>query len=480
MDNNQPYTILPFNFKLFDEQLILLTNNAGEFHFLNLPDFDLLLSYSLPQETNLHQDLKSKQFIANTDIILALELLATKYRSKKSYLRNFTTLHMMVITLRCNHNCEYCQVSSESADAFKYDMTEDTAKKVVKTIFNTPSPYIKIEFQGGEPLLNWKTIVATVESAKELNKTKKKDVDFVICTNLTLIDEEMCKFIKEHNILLSTSLDGDKEIHDKCRKSRLGGSSYDLFIEKLELTKKYLAQDKIASLLTISAVNIDRLKEVIDEYVRLGFEGVFFRALNPYGLASQKLDILNYPMEEFINAFEEGLDYIIELNLNNKRFIEHYTTLLMTRILTPFGTGFVDLQSPSGTGISGVIYDYNGDVYPADEARMLARMGDKHFLLGNVYKDSYLKIFQGSLIKEIVYKSIIECMPSCFSCLYQPYCGADPIRNYLETKDIIGHRPTSDFCKKHMGIFNILFKKILKNDSNEMDVIWSWITKRHL
>ena len=87
-------------------------------------------------------------------------------------------------------------------------------------------------------------------------------------------DEEKLKFIKEHNILLSTSLDGDKEIHDKCRKLRLGGSSYDLFIEKLDLTKKHLAQDKISSLLTISAVNIDRLKEVVDEYVPKTLERV--------------------------------------------------------------------------------------------------------------------------------------------------------------------------------------------------------------
>ena len=47
--------------------------------------------------------------------------------------------------------------------------------------------------------------------------------------------------------------------------------------------------------------------------------------------------------------------------------------------MTPFSTGFVDLQSPSGAGIAGAIYYYNGDVYPTDEARMLAEMGDQSF-----------------------------------------------------------------------------------------------------
>ena len=74
------------------------------------------------------------------------------------------------------------------------------------------------------------------------------------------------------------------------------------------------------------------------------------------------------------------LNYIIELNKSGTNFIECYTTLFLSRILTPFSTGFVDLQSPSGAGISGVIYNYDGKIYPADEARMLSRMGDDYFV----------------------------------------------------------------------------------------------------
>ena len=44
---------------------------------------------------------------------------------------------------------------------------------------------------------------------------------------------------------------------------------------------------------------------------------------------------------------------IINLNLQGFYFQESYTTLLLARILTPFSTGFMDLQSPAGAGISG-------------------------------------------------------------------------------------------------------------------------------
>ena len=36
-------------------------------------------------------------------------------------------------------------------DDHSADMTKKTAKNVVKTIFQSPSPVIKIEFQGGDP-----------------------------------------------------------------------------------------------------------------------------------------------------------------------------------------------------------------------------------------------------------------------------------------------------------------------------------------
>jgi hypothetical protein len=103
-------------------------------------------------------------------------------------------------------------------------------------------------------------------------------------------------------------------------------------------------------------------------------------------LAASRKEDMGYPIEHFVKRFEEVLDFIIKINLNGTRFVEFFTTLLLTRILTPFPTGFVDLQSPSGAGISRVIYDHNGDVFPSDEARMLARMGDLRFCLGNVFK----------------------------------------------------------------------------------------------
>jgi len=43
-----------------------------------------------------------------------------------------------------------------------------------------------------------------------------------------------------------------------------------------------------------------------------------------------------------------------------------------------------------------------------------------------------------------------------------------------------GGVPESDFCKKNKLIFDVLFKKLKRNDPDEMDVFWSWISCRSL
>jgi len=476
------YKILPFNFKKIDDDKYLLINQSGEFLPLSCENFNDLKSGTLLNTNDVYKKLIAKHFISKSeeDINLAIDLLATKLRTRKAFLSNFTALHMIVTTLRCNCKCTYCHASSVDINKQKFDMTWDIAKKTVDTIFQTPCPVIKIEFQGGEPLLNWEIIEETVLYAKFLNKLVNKRLDFIVCTNLLEINTKQLKFFKKHNIQISTSLDGLKKHHDFHRKNVYNTSSYDAFIKNLDMARTELGHDSCSALLTITKDNLNDLKEIIDHYVELGFHSIFLRALNPYGNAIKNSKELAYSNDEFIEAYKDALQYIINLNINGKTFLESYTTLILSRILTPFSTGFVDLQSPSGAGISGVIYDYNGEVYPADEARMLSRMGDKKFCMGNVLKDSYKDMFNGAVIRDIVKNSCVETMPICADCAYQQYCGADPIRNYLETNDIIGNRLTSGFCHKNKAVIDYLFSIILENDKDVMNVFWSWINRKSL
>ena len=481
------YGFFPFTFKRISEEEMLLVNIAGEHFFIFTNEFSDLISYKLDIKSEIFKTLKSKFFVFNNNLEInsGIELLANQIRSKQRYLLDFTSLHMVEITNYCNLSCDYCHASAVSAEEKNLKnhakLRKNIIDKTIEKIFQTPSSSIKIELQGGEPLVNWETSKYLIENsyAKGL-EFKDKKVEIILCTNLILIDEDKLQFLKKYNVHISTSLDGTKELHDKHRTTHNGKGTYDTFIENLKLTRKVLGHDSTGALLTVSKSNLPYLKEVIDEYIRLGFDGVFIRALNPYGMATKNLDTLGYPVEEFVDKYKKVLDYIIELNLKGIFFMDYYTVLLIKRILTPFSTGFMDLQSPAGAGISGVIYDFNGDVYPTDESRMLARTGNDMFKIGNVVDNSYEEIFQNKILIDITRKSILQTTPSCSNCVYNMYCGSDPVRNYVESGNIVGYKPDSDFCKKNMLLIEYLLGIIKENNSDVMNVFWSWITKRNL
>lgn len=471
--------LLPFQFRYHKNGRVLLVNECGDHIFVTQDTFEDIISDRLSKENPQYFDLQSRLFLHNdSHDDFWLEKMAAKYRSRKAYLRDFTALHMMVISLRCNQRCAYCQASCVDNTAHAYDMTVSTARKVVDCIFQSPSRSIKIEFQGGEPTLNWSVVTAAVLYAEEKNIEFDKQLSFVLCTNLTNITDDQLLFCRDHHILISTSLDGSRHVHDANRVLRSGGGTYDTFTKNLYRARSIVGEDAVDALMTTTSLSLSRLPEVIDEYIAQGFTGIFIRSLNPYGFAAEQAGTLGYDMIEFVDAYTNALEYIFTVN-RNIFFPEHFATILFSRILTPFSTGFVDLQSPTGAGISGVIYDYDGSVYPSDEARMLARMGDQHFYLGNVHKNSYRQIFSGNTLKSLIRDGCLEVTPNCAYCVYQAYCGTDPVRNYLESGGEVRNMEGTPFCVKHRGIFDYLFNRLDRMSDEDESIIWRWINRTH-
>lgn len=457
-----------------------MVNEVGEYHFLPREAFSLFTTHKLPTDTSEFLDLKSKGFVYNGYLVQTVDWLATKYRTKKQFLYDFTALHMFVVTRRCNQKCTYCHASSLDEDAGpKHDMDFTTAKKCVEIALKTPSPYVKFEFQGGEPLLNFEVVKKIVEYAEELNKKVQKNLEFVICTNLVALDGAVLDYLDSKNIMVSTSLDGPEDIHDGCRRLRRGSGSYETVIKHLNWTIERLGHGKVSALMTTTRENLPRLKEVIDEYIKRGLGSIFIRTMNPFGMAAKHWKSVGYTSDEFLKGYKDALTYLIDINTKGVHFPEAFATLLLTRILTPFSTGFVDLQSPSGAGIGGAIYDVNGDIYVSDEARMLAHStGDKRFCIGNIHRNTWKESFCGGKLREIVAESCLEVLPGCSWCAFLPYCGVDPVWEYGTRK--VGYETVgrNDSCHVHRSLFYFLFDYLRFGKEEVEDVFWSWVTAR--
>lgn len=471
------YKLLPFRFMRFDPLKYILVNECGEYVFLNAPLLTAFVNHRLTADSPEYGDLKAKHFLMDNASSSLLGILATKYRTKKSFLAGFTKLHMFVVTLRCDHSCLYCQVSRQSEDRTAYDMTEATAKKAIDLMFRTPASAITMEFQGGEPLLNFPLIKLMVEYADERNRIAGKHIDKVIATNLSKATTEILQYCRDKRISLSTSLDGPAWIHNANRPNR-GNDSYEVVTRNIEFARSIVGIQNVAALMTTTRLSLKHPREVIDEYVERGFRSIFLRSISPYGFAVKTRDKTGYMAREFLDFYREALAYIIELNRKGTDFIEVFAKILLAKILTPFPTSFTGLQSPASAGIGAVVYNYDGDVYATDESRMLAEMGDKTFRFGNVHQNSYEELFGGDAIRTLCSASVNESLPGCSDCAYQAYCGADPIFHHTTQGDAIGHRPTSDFCRQNTAIINELFRYILSGDREVMRIFWAWINDR--
>jgi uncharacterized protein len=471
------YQLLPFRFMRWPDGDVLLTNDAGEFHFLESGVFTAFCERRLPRSNGSYCDLKAKHFLNDSASTLPLELLATKYRTKKSFLDGFVKLHLFVVTLRCDHSCPYCQVSRVTQDSARFDMSRETALHAIALMFRSPAPLLKVEFQGGEPLLNFDLIRWCVETIKQRNTVERRDITFVIATNLAPLTDEMLSFCAERDILLSTSLDGPAFIHN-ANRPRPGGDSYDVTIRSLARARNALGHDRVSALMTTTALTLRHPIEVVDEYVRQGFGTIFLRSISPYGFAVRGARSLLYQTEAFLEFYRTALDHIIDLNRRGTRIIEVFSQILLQKIVTPFATGFVDLQSPAGAGINVVAYNYDGAVYASDEARMLAEMGDTSFRLGDVHTDSYEELFGGDVARALVESSCVEALPGCSECAFVPYCGGDPIFHWTTQGDPVGHRPTSAFCAKHMGALKHLFDLLRNGDEFTRRLLLSWATQQ--
>ncbi|TVO53068.1 His-Xaa-Ser system radical SAM maturase HxsB [Denitromonas halophila] len=472
-DAEHGYELLPFKFEPLGEGEVVLSNIVGEFVILEREKLGALVNHTLDTSDPDYSTLRAKHMLREPGEQAPLELLALKARTKFVNKANFTNLHLFVVSLRCDHSCQYCQVSRQSEDKAKFDMTEETADKALDIVFRSPNPAIKIEFQGGEPLLNWPLIKYIVEKAEERNRLERRNLQFVITTTLSLATDEMFEYCRDHGIFLSSSLDGPEDLHNKNRP-RPGRDSYARFVDGLWRAREIVGYDAVSALMTTSPSSMNRVKDIIDEYVKLDFNGVFLRHLSPYGFALRTKSYHAYNAERWLEFFKEGLAYILELNKAGTVFVEHYSSILLTKMLTVRDPSFVDLSNPSGAGISAVVFNYDGDVYASDESRMLHEMGDSTFRIGNLYTNNYEEIFTNDALLTALEDSFTLSAPGCSDCAIEPWCGADPVFHHGMTGDMLGRKPESEFCKRQMGIAKHLLE-VMRTDPEAKEIFMKWV-----
>lgn len=458
-----------FNFKDLYDGRVLVTNDAGYYYKLDRNDFQRLIEGRFEEiDGRIITELAERYFVFDENEKVFIERAALAYRDNKNYALYGTSLHIFVMTNACNMNCVYCQ-AQDSAQTSKGKMTIETAERAVEVALQSPVHRVTFEFQGGEPLINFDVIKHIILYSKE--RANDKEIDYSVVTNTLLVDDEMISFFKEHNVSVSTSLDGDKYTHNGNRKTVAGKDTYDHVIENIARIKQ--AGIPVGAIQTTTKNSLPHAKSIVSAYVQAGLSCLFVRPLTPLGYANEHWDEIGYSTEEFLQFYGSALNEIIEYNKKGYYLTEGHASIFLQKILGHFSGNYMELRSPCGAATGQLAYYYDGNIYTCDEARMLSEMGDATFKLGNVYEDDYNSIMDSRVCKVTCKASVLEGLPGCCDCVYSPYCGVCPVVNLALEGNIYARTSNNYRCKIYKGMLDIIFGHL--DNKEDLEVFKTWI-----
>ena len=459
----------------------LLTGDTGAWLFLDDADFQRLLRDDIGPDDPLHAELHERGFLRSG---IDLDALADRVRRKRAFLGRGPHLHVVVVTRRCNQACRYCHASRTDLHRTDTDMSLETALEVVKLAFKSSGKHLLFEFQGGEPMLNFPAIQLVVDTSLEQNRHEGKLLQHSLVTNLTQMTDERADWLVDRGVQLCTSLDGPRDLHD-FNRTWTGGAAYDNVVHWMDAIRdRYVARGldpdlwHVDALMTTTRQSLGQARAIVDAYLERGLKSISLRSLNPYGFAAGTWKAIGYTAEQWLAFYEEALDYILELNRAGTELVETTAATVLMKMLTPDDPNFVDLRSPCGAGLGQVAYDHDGGVYPCDEARMLAAMGDRTLELGKSAALDGPGVVRHPTVKAMAVASLLDSLPACSDCWNLPYCGVCPVHAYKEDGDLFGQRPASRWCREKMGVSRLLFERLADDDGTTEAIFRRWTVRR--
>jgi uncharacterized protein len=166
---------------------------------------------------------------------------------------------ILVLTEQCNIRCKYCIYSEHYPDVMEYSnksMDFETAKLAIDQymqLYNEKQKYgyrkkAIVSFYGGEPFLKFDLIKQVIKHCKE----KGHDVRYYATTNGTIMTEEIIEYIANNDFIVTFSLDGHKEQHDRNRVFSGNKGTFDLVLNNILKLQNYKRKRGINQLITFN------------------------------------------------------------------------------------------------------------------------------------------------------------------------------------------------------------------------------------
>lgn len=310
----------------------------------------------------------------------------------------------LFLTENCTLNCDYCFVATRKSGK---RMNWKTASLAIDFLmdYSENEPDILIIFFGGEPLMEFPLMKRIAKYADMRADKLGKRVNYALTTNGTIISKDILAFAQQKKFNYLLSLDGDKDIHDRHRRTSNGQGSWNIVTgEHLQLMKNI--QGWIGARLTVNPDTVYYLSSGVQTLFNLGVNQFLIGPNEDVEWTSEQLEMYASEMEKVAKY------YLCKLEINAPiRIIdfEETTDELYMKYSNIWGCE---------AGRTKVAVSTEGDIYPCAKFVSPFPSMKGSYRLGSVYdgitnKSSRLDFMDNR----------DESRSECSICSYNKFCG---------------------------------------------------------
>lgn len=174
----------------------------------------------------------------------------------------------------CNLDCTYCfylekqKLYPDSRQRMSDEILEAYTRSYLQA--HPAGQPVVFAWQGGEPTLLGLDFYRRALALQQ-QYGKGRQIQNTFQTNGTLLTDEWCRFLAQHDFLVGLSLDGPAEIHDHYRLGKDGKATHARVLQALELLKQHRVQYNV-----LACVNRLSSQHPLEVYHFLREHGVEF------------------------------------------------------------------------------------------------------------------------------------------------------------------------------------------------------------
>jgi uncharacterized protein len=343
---------------------------------------------------------------------------------------------------KCNLACEYCfylekeVLFPQGKDRVMPD--EVLQAYITKYITLQPTPAVQFVWQGGEPALAGLDFYRRVIELQQPFAATKA-ITNSLQTNGTLLTDEWCEFLREHNFLVGLSLDGPEDVHDRYRRGRSGKGSFDRVMQGMRLLQKHGVEFNV-----MATVARETAYRPLDVYRFFREEGVDFIQFTPVieRVADSHTAKLGLKLAGPLSTNDGERPTVTEWSVEPEAYGDFLIAIFEEWVRNDVGTvhvmnfewalnAWIGNPSPvcqhAQSCGKALMMEHNGDLYACDHSMY------PEFRLGNIVHDSPVLLAEQSVAGGFGVKDA-DLPASCLDCSVLRACwGGCPKHRFGKT-----------------------------------------------